>query len=88
MMSAGILASAFSFLIDTRSYDKMGVAKVVCIFHRRAGMVMMKVVIRECATNRVVKEVECKGKDEALVKEREMNIGLDHEQYYTEIMTN
>ncbi|WP_167569087.1 hypothetical protein [Brevibacillus migulae] len=49
---------------------------------------MMKVVIRECATNRVVKEVECKGKDEALVKEREMNIGLDHEQYYTEIMTN
>jgi len=47
---------------------------------------MIKVVIREYATNKVVKEVECNRKDEALIRVREINISLDHEAYYTEIL--
>ena len=46
---------------------------------------MVKVVIKEIATDKIVKEMECANMRMAIAIERGVNINLNHEKHYTEI---
>lgn len=46
---------------------------------------MVKVVIKEIATGKIVKEMECANIRTAQTIERGVNINLNHKEYYTEI---
>jgi hypothetical protein len=48
---------------------------------------MVKVVIKEFDTGNIVDEIVCEGEYKAIKVENGININLNHDKYYTEIVS-